>query len=170
MPPNLTLGPRQHTRAVLLIGFALFAGVFIAQSLITRYLAASTEERSRRLERDSIFSIEALNRISRDTERIGTLVDDHIHATTPPEMASIEKQIDVVSDDLDQASEFYKPLVGLPNEAEMWHSASASITRLRTSVIMALALSRKNMDREARAQWLASRGEFADLDPTLDSL
>jgi len=44
---------RHRTWPILLIGFALVGSVFVAQDLITRYLSASNEQRSRRLERDS---------------------------------------------------------------------------------------------------------------------
>ncbi|HEX7797498.1 MAG TPA: ATP-binding protein, partial [Vicinamibacterales bacterium] len=161
---------RHRTWPILLIGFALVGSVFVAQDLITRYLSASNEQRSRRLERNSFYSIDEVNRISRDALQIQLLVDDHIYENDPVAMVPIEKKINALFLDIDQASRVYESLIEFPDEAAEWEKASASLARLHTMVGGALELSRQNLDEEARARWMASRTESADLGPSLTAL
>lgn len=160
----------RRTWSILLIGFALVSSVFVAQDLITRYLASSTEARSRRLERDSFYSIDDVNRIARDAVQIELLVNEHISETNPAIMAGLEKNIDALLLDIDQASRVYEPLIEFPDEASEWEKAGASLSRFRTTVGLALELSRQNLDVEAEARLKASRGAYADLGPTLTTL
>lgn len=161
---------RRHTWPFLLIGFALVGSVFVGQDLITRYLSASSESRSRRLERDSFYSIDEVNRIARDAVQAELLVDEHIHETDPETMAGIEKKIDALLLDIDQASRVYEPLIEFPDEASEWKNAGASLARFRATIGVALQLSRQNLDVEARARWKASGAAYADLGPTLTTL
>ena len=161
---------RHRTWPILLIGFALIGSVFVAQDLTTRYLSTSNEQRSRHLERDSFYSIDEVNRIADDALQIELLVNDHIYENDPAAMAPIEKKINALFLDIDQASRAYESLIEFPDEASEWKKARASLTRFRTTVGGALELSRQNRDEEARAQWMASRTESADLSPSLTTL
>jgi signal transduction histidine kinase len=161
---------RHRTWPILLIGFALIGSVFVGQDLITRYLSASNELRSRRLERDSFYSIDEVNRIAYDALQIELLVNDHINETDPAIMAGIEKKINALFLDIDQASRVYESLIEFPDEAAEWEKARTSLARLHTTVGVALALSRQNDDVEARSRWLASRTESADLGPSLTTV
>lgn len=161
---------RTHRRPmwpILLIGFALVGSVFVAQDLITRYRTLAVESGSRTLERNSFYSIDEVNRIARDEAQIQLLVDDHIDETDAAAMARIERNIDVLLLDIDQASQAYQPLIDFPDEAAKWEKTRASLARFRTTVDAALELSRLNLDVEARAQWMTSRAAYADLSPTL---
>src|SRR5262245_34855809 len=111
---------RRRTWPILLIGFVLIGSVFIAQDLITRYLSSSNEANSRRLERDSFYSIDEVNRIARDVLQVELLVNDHIAETRPEKMAGIEQNIDALLLDIDQASRVYEPLIEFPDEASEW--------------------------------------------------
>jgi signal transduction histidine kinase len=161
---------RHRTWPILLIGFALVGSVFVAQDLITRYLSTSNESRSIRLERDSFYSIDEVNRIAHDALQIELLVNDHIYENDPAAMAGIEKKINALFLDIDQASRVYESLIEFPDEAAEWEKARASLGHLHMTVGAALALSRQNQDDEARAQWMASRTESADLGPSLTAL
>src|SRR5262249_23694100 len=148
---------RRRTWPILLIGFALVGSVFVAQDLITRYLTATNEVRSRRLERDSFYSIDEVNRIARDALQIELLVNDHIYENDTEKMAPMEKKINALFLDIDQASRVYESLIEFPDEAAEWEKARASLARLHTTVDDALQLSRQNLDDEARAKWIFSR-------------
>jgi hypothetical protein len=161
---------RRHTWQILLIGFALIGSVFVAQDLITRYLSASTQERAGRVESASLASVDEVNRIDRDAVQIQLLVTEHIAETNGAAMASIEKDIDAQLLDIEHASRAYEPLIDFRDEASEWAEARASLARFRASVAGALALSRQNLNVEARAQWKASHAAYADLAPTLATL
>ena len=161
---------RHRAWPILLIGFALVGSVFVGQDLITRYLSASNEQRSRRLERDSLYSIDEVNRIAHDALQIELLVNDHIYETDPAIMAGIDQKINALFLDIDQASQVYESLIEFPDEAAEWQKARGSLAHLRTTVGVALELSRQNDDVDARARWMASRTESADLGPSLTTL
>jgi signal transduction histidine kinase len=156
--------------SILLIGLALVGSVFVGQDVITRYLYLANEQRSRRLERDSFYSIDEVNRIARDALQIELLVNDHIYEKDPAAMAPIEKNINALFLDIDQTSRVYESLIEFPDEAAEWQKARASLARLQTVVGGALELSRQNLDNEARARLMASRTESADLGPALTNL
>jgi signal transduction histidine kinase len=161
---------RRHAWEILLTGFALIGLVFVAQGLFTRYLTFSTEMRSRRLERDSLHSVDDVNRIARAALQIELLVNEHIDETDPTIMAGIETNIDALLFDIDQASRAYEPLIDLPDEAAEWDKARASLVRFRANVSRALDLSRLNLNVQARGEWKASRAAYSDLGPTLTGL
>jgi signal transduction histidine kinase len=161
---------RRHTWQILLIGFALIGSVFVAQDLITRYLSASTQERAGRVESASLASADEVNRIDRDAVQIQLLVTEHIAETNVAAMASIEKDIDAQLLDIEHASRAYERLIDFPDEASEWAEARALLGRFRASVAGALALSRQNLNVEARARWKASHAAYADLAPTLAAL
>jgi hypothetical protein len=161
---------RHRTWPILLIGFALIGSVFVGQDLITRYISTSNEQRSRRLERDSFYSIDEVNRISRDALQIQVLVNDHIYENDPAAMVPIEQKINALFLDIDERSRVYESLIEFPDEAAEWEKARASLARLHTTVGAALELSRQNLDDEARARWMASRTESSGLGPSLTAL
>jgi signal transduction histidine kinase len=166
-------GVRRETRRtwpILLVGFAMVGSLFVAQDLITRYLSASNELLSQRLELNSFYSIDEVNRIARDELQVELLVDEHIHETDPARMAGIEKNIDALLLDIDQASRVYEPLIEFPDEASEWAKARASLASLRTTAGVVLELSRQNLDGEARARLNTSRAAYADLSRTLAKL
>jgi hypothetical protein len=127
---------RHRAWPILLIGFALVGSVFVGQDLITRYLSASNEQRSRRLERDSLYSIDEVNRIAHDALQIELLVNDHIYETDPAIMAGIDQKINALFLDIDQASQVYESLIEFPDEAAEWQKARGwlRVLNLRTSV------------------------------------
>jgi signal transduction histidine kinase len=144
--------------------------VLVIQGIVNRGLTLSADSRARQVERDAIVSMAMLSRIARDTEKARMLVGEHIEASTPAGWTDVERRLDNALGDLDDASNVYAPLVELPNEASEWDKARAALVQFHTTVAAALALSRQDLDASARVEWQASRAEYADLDPTLETL
>lgn len=158
------------SRRTLLIALALIAVLFATQGLISHQLTSSIEERSWRIERASILSVEQLARIARDLERERILIDDHIMETDPTRMADIERARDEILVDLSHAEEDYAPLAELPEESAEWQHVSALIGQFHAALGDLLTLSRMNQNDVARAKWKIVRSDYTKLESGLSRL
>lgn len=161
--------PRGSQR-VLVAGLALIVVIFFVEAAADAYLTGDAEERAWQLERNSVLSIEYLNRIARDLDEERILVDDHILESDATRMAEIERRRSQLIADLARAEQKYAPFVELPNEAGTWSLTQSLINRFHEGVGATLALSRQNLNVEAQAKLDEVRSQFQELDRHLYEL
>jgi signal transduction histidine kinase len=163
------VGPGR-SRQELLLGLTLISLIFIIQVAIIGTWVGLSEERAQRLYENSLTSIEQVTRIARDIAQQRILADDHILESLPAGKAQVEHQLSRVSADLHEAERVYGPLTELPSEEATWRKAQAQLVGFEKVMDAALALSREDNDRQARAKMTAALGEYADLDRTIAEL
>jgi len=160
----------QGDHRVLVAGFAIIVLFLLAQGVLNHYMTTSIETLSWRIERNSVLSIEYLSRIARDIDQERILVDDHVLETDATKMAAIEERITVVESDRLRAERAYLPLVDQPGESETWQKTRALVDHLHVLVTTALELSRKNLNAEARTEWVEAQQDYSGIDQLLTTL
>src|SRR5262245_29036354 len=85
------VGQPRSSQRVLLLGLSFIGALFIAEAVIDQYLTQDAEARAKKIEEDSIRSVEILGRIARDVDRERVLVDDHVFETASARMETIER-------------------------------------------------------------------------------
>jgi len=163
------VGPGR-SRQELLLGLTLISLIFIVQVAIIGTWVGLSEVRAQRLYENSLTSIEQVTRIARDIAQQRILADDHILESLAAGKAQVEHQLSRVASDLHEAERVYGPLTELPSEEATWQKAQAQLVGFEKVMDAALALSREDNDRQARAKMTAALGEYADLDRTIAEL
>ena len=149
------------SRRELLWGLALISLALIAHIVLISVWTESSARRAQRLYRDALTSIELITRIARNLDQQHILLDMHILESEPAPMARIERNLSLVTADLEKAANAYTP--DLPGEATAWQEAQGPISHFQTTRRHVLALSRENRDAEARALLTDEFREFLDL-------
>jgi signal transduction histidine kinase len=158
------------SRRELRWGLALIILALIAHLAVIGVWTESTTERAQQLYRDSLMSVELISRIARDLDQQHILLDVHILEAEPGGMEQIEQELDRAAADLNQARSAYTPLVELPGEEANWREAQQLIERFDTAKREVLALSRRNLDVQARAKMTAHFSEYAKLQQRVATL
>jgi signal transduction histidine kinase len=151
------------SRRELKWGLALISLALIAHLAVISVWTESTTDRAQQLYRDSLMSIELISRIGRDLDQQHILLDVHILEAEPTGMERIERELNRAAADLNEAKNAYTPLVELPGEEVTWREARQLITRFDTIKNEVLALSRKNLDVQARATMTTNFEDYSKL-------
>jgi signal transduction histidine kinase len=155
-------GPNSSRRE-LKWGLALISLTLIAYLALISAWTESLASRAQQLYRDTLTSVELISRIARDLDQQHILLDVHVIETEPSGMEQIERELDRAAADLKQAKSAYTPLLELPGEEATWREALELISRFDKTKAEVLALSRKNLDVQARAKMAANFEDFAKL-------
>src|SRR6266404_9222155 len=102
------------------LGLSAIVVILILEAIVDTRLTRKAEEEARRIELDSILSVELVDRIVLDVNQQRVLVDDHIEQAAPAGMVEVERQLAEADSDLREAKQQYVSLVDLPNEQSTW--------------------------------------------------
>jgi signal transduction histidine kinase len=163
-------GPPARSGLIALIAVVLMGASVAAQVIINDHLRHKSEAASRRIERDSILTVEHLTGIVQSLSEQRILVDDHILEQRLSAMREIEVQLDKRMADLEQEEAAYTALIDLPAETDMWNAARNSIDQFQRDVQRVLVVSRINNDKEARARSQVARADYTKLVSNIDRL
>jgi signal transduction histidine kinase len=152
-----------RNRRRLVVGLVGIAGVFVLQALIATLWRSHIDGGGRQIAERAIDSVESVNRIEYDVTLEHALVEQHIFADAPADMARIETRIEQVWDDLDRASATYARLIDTPDEAATWQDSRTRIANLRQNLPEVLALSRANLNAAADTTLARVDGDYAAL-------
>ena len=155
--------------------FVTIALTFVCASVMTVTLfgVAQTrilEARARDIVDDMLTSIRLVRQLDDYVEQKHVLVDDHILASLPAEMARIEVKLAAIDAEIAATLRAYEPWVNQPGERATSEQARAHLLALKEPIARALALSRVNRDDEARQEVALVSGEFALLNDDFDRL
>jgi len=157
-------------RGKLAVGLALIAAVFILEGLFSTLMTRRHQREAQDIFANSLASIVEVARIARDVDQQRIVVDNHVFEKEATDMAASERRLARITHDMQAAKIAYDPLTELPNEAEIWRSAQASLDRFEAIVTEVVELSRKNLDDQARARMATALDDYANLNRQLDSL
>ena len=158
------------SRLELRWGLALISLTLIAHLAVISVWTESTTDRAQQLYRDALTSVELISRIARDLDQQHILLDVHVIESDPSGMEQIERELGRAAADLKQAKSAYTPLVELPGEEATWRDAQQLIARFDTAKSEVLALSRKNLDTQARARMSANFDDYSQLQRRIATL
>jgi signal transduction histidine kinase len=162
---GVTTARRLVATTFVLVGLGVLAATLFALTQ-TREIQSGT--------RDIVDNMAArahvLGQVDHLIERRRILVDDHIFAKDPPEMAKLEAQLGTSDRDLSVAIHEYEPWATLPGERATWDRAREALAALDEPMAQAIALSRLNRDAEARQVMDRVAGRFEEINRSLDEL
>src|SRR5215467_12164814 len=157
-------------RGKLAVGLVLIAVLFVVQGVLNTLLTSRDHRKAQDLFANSLASIVEVARIARDVDQQRIVVDNHVFEKEATDMVADEQRLAHITDDMEAAKVTYQPLTELPNEAQIWRAAQASLDRFEVIVAEVVRLSRKNRDDEARALMTTALGDYASLSHQLDNL
>ena len=160
---------RSPTHRTFLVGISLIGLLFLVQNAFDHFITSSAEARSWRTDLDSIASIDQLYRVAHDLDEERILVGEHITASNAAAMARIDVHLMQVWEDLHRST-LYARFVGAPMEAPLWNGARALVELFQRAVHDAIALSRQNLDEQARAMLQQAGEQSASLDVAITAL
>ena len=155
--------------------FVLIALAFVCASVMTvTFLGVAQtrmlEARARDIVDDMLTSIRLVRQLDDYVEEKHLLVDDHILASLPAEMAKIEARLTAIDAEIAATLRAYEPWVNQPGERVTSAQTRADLLTLKEPIDRALALSRANRDAEARHEIELVSGQFALLNEDFDRL
>jgi signal transduction histidine kinase len=160
--PIVALGVGRRT---LLAGLALIIVGFGLASM-----AAFWKERTLQSTKNVLIRTDHLSRLVHDLDRKRLLIDSHIFERDTEDMAQLELQLATVDADLSGAVQAYGSLPMFPAEADVWRPLEAELRRIDQPIRRALALSRQNVDVQARAEILLLDRDFDAIDRLAEGL
>jgi two-component system, OmpR family, sensor kinase len=155
--------------------FVLIALTVVCASVmtVTVFGVAQTlmlEARARDIVDDMLTSIRLIGQLDDYVEEKHLLVDDHILATLPAEMARIEVRLTAIDAEIAATLRAYEPWVNQPGERATSEQTRVDLLTLKDPIDRALALSRQNRNDEARHEMELVSGQFALLKHDFDRL
>jgi signal transduction histidine kinase len=162
-------GEAPHLRAFS-VGLLGIAVLFVAQALIATLWRSHIDSEGRELARRAMDSVDDVARIRGDVEHEHALVEEHILAKRPADMAGIEVKLKRTNDDLNEGSRAYVRLLDSPEEAATWSFTQARIARIQQSLGPVLALSRGNLDAAADAKLAELERDYTAFEQAIDEL
>jgi signal transduction histidine kinase len=105
-----------------------------------------------------------------DLDAMRLMIDSHIFEHRAAEMGALEVQIRLMQEDLRRAYHQYLALARVSGEDDLARQAQEETWALEGKVTPALAISRKNLDEQARQAMLALDPSFASIHRLLQQL
>jgi hypothetical protein len=149
---DVTEGRRDYARGArskLAVGLVLIAAVFIVQGVFSALMTRRGQQDAQDISANSLASIVEVARIARDVDQQRIVVDNHVFEKEATDMAASERRLARITHDMQAAEVACEPLTELPNEAQIWRAAQASLDRFEATLAEVIELSRKNRDDEA---------------------
>jgi len=163
--------PRTRRTRYLLLGTFGAIALMLVGTQLAGYIRADTVDRNVDLiTNNALTSVELIGRMAVDLQREHVLIDRHIYAHEPEQMAPIERQIEEVRDDVARTERRYEPLASFGGERALWSQLRADTDATERQESIALDFSRKNQDAEAHATLVAAEPIFDKVSRDLASL
>jgi signal transduction histidine kinase len=144
-------------------------GAFLA-TLFAVVLTQRLEANAHDIAANTLVSVRVVARLKSEVQARKILVDDHIFATSPLAMASVEVELRELDEQIRVTMRGFDRWANLPGERELWDRTRSDLATVDGPITRALALSRDNLDIEARTVMNRVAGQFALVDEDLDRL
>src|SRR5579863_6403021 len=158
------------SRRFVAVAFALVTVWVPIVTLSAVTQAMSLQRRTHEIADDMLTSVRLVGQLENEVEKKQTLIDEHILAKDPAEMASLETSMAELDRQTAITTQSYGPSANLPGERATWAKTRGDLASLDEPIGRALALSRKNRDVEARQVMQVVAGRFAALGSQFDQL
>jgi signal transduction histidine kinase len=122
----------------------------VAATLVAVGQTRLLDSNVRHLVDNMLTSIRIVGQLDEEVDERRDLVNRHIEAVDAGEMAVIDSHLGTLRDRIARRLETYEPWIDLPGERDIWERTRADVAALDPPIMRALALSRENLDRQAR--------------------
>lgn len=157
-------------RRFVIVGLTGIGAIVSVITLFGMAQARVLEARARDIVDDMLTSIRLIGQLDDYVQEQHLLIDEHILATVPPEMARIEAQFAMVETQISGTLRAYEPWINQPGERAGADQTRADLAMLQAPLARALVLSRENRDAEAKGVMELAAGRFTALERDFDRL
>lgn len=158
------------SRRFVAVAFALVTAWVPIVTLSAVLQARSLQRRAHEIADNMLTSVRLVGQLENEVEKKQTLIDEHILAKDPAEMANLEARLATLGKQIAVTTQSYEPWATLPGERSAWDETRADLKALDAPISRALAFSRVNRDVEARQVMQLVAGQFAALGAQFDQL
>lgn len=173
-PPSSARGRRDGLSApsarLARTSFVLLGVGALLATLFAVVQTQRLEANARHIVDNTLTSIRLVGQLESLVERRRILVDDHIFATEPVQMASVQVELSALDARIAATIRAYDPWANLPSERPAWDRTRADLSTLDAPIAHALVLSEENRDAEARTIMDKVAAQFARVDRDFDQL
>lgn len=160
----------QPSRGFVKTAFTLVSLGALLTTLVAVVLTQRLEANARNIAENMLASIRIVGQLQNEVQARKLLVDDHIFATAPQAMAGIEAELRALDAQISVTMRAFDLWANLPGERDIWDRTRSDLATVDGPIARALALSRDNLDVEARTVMNRVAGQFALVDQDLDRL
>jgi len=161
---------RRPSRRFVAVAFTLVIVWVPIVTLFAVLQAMSLQRRAHEIADDMLTSVRLVGQLENEVEKKQTLIDEHILAKDPAEMARLEARLAMLDKQIAVTTQSYEPWASLPGERTTWDRTRTDLMGLNEPISRALALSRVNRDVEARQVMRLVEGQFAAVGAEFDQL
>jgi signal transduction histidine kinase len=154
---------RPGSRSLVLVPFVVIAALFACADALAVHRLSVGRAETETIMRDALTSIELVSKMQRDIAEVRVVTDEHILEHRTESMAALDAQMMALWGDYATAAKAYEPLGAQsddPDEQQVWTEAKAEVEDLRPGLEATLAISRQNLDAEARRSAELLQGSF----------
>jgi signal transduction histidine kinase len=158
------------SRQLVRVAFALAATVVLVVTAFALAQIRGLEDNSRDIVQNMLTSVRLVGELSGEVKTKQILVNEHILASESADRARLETRIAAVEAQIAATMRAYEPWVTLPGERVAWDQARRDLKDLDGPIARVVALSRENLDTEARWEMELASGLFTRVSQDFDRL
>jgi signal transduction histidine kinase len=152
------------------VAFALVATVVLVVTAFAMAQIRGLEDSARDVVENMLTSVRLVGELESEVKTKQILVNEHILASGATDRARLETQIASIEAQIAATAHAYEPWVSLPGERAAWTQAQKDLKHLDDPIARVVALSRENLDTEARWEMEQTAGLFARVSQDFDRL
>jgi signal transduction histidine kinase len=160
----------RSSRRFIITAFSLVGVGALAATLFAVAQTRLLESNVHSLVDDMLSNISLVGKLDDEVEKNRRLVDAHISATSPSDIASADSKLAASDGRIDGELRSYERWIDAPGERDAWDRTLADFGALEAMVERALAHSRKNEDLEARQVMEGASALYAAVGEDFDRL
>jgi signal transduction histidine kinase len=158
------------SRQLVRVAFAVVATVVLVVTASAMAQIRGLEDSARDIVRNMLTSVHLVGELESEVKTKQILVNEHILASETADRARLETRIAAVESQIAATTRAYAPWVSLPGERPAWDQAQKDLKELDGPISRVVALSRENLDTEARWEMELAAGLFARVSQDFDRL
>jgi signal transduction histidine kinase len=157
-------------RLLLSLAFGAIAALLVLTQVVSYFRSREVQANVDLIAEDALASIRRVQRLGTDIQRQRILIDRHILERDIIDMDRTEKQIAAIGADYADTARQYAALAPVGEEASAWLRLQDDVGATDAAYRAALALSRKNLDPQAREALSAAEPSYAAVERDVDLL
>ena len=150
--------------------FVIIVLGFVLANIVSIYEMRNSQSKVRLIAKHAAIDIELVAWLSRDLERKRVLMEDHILEKQPKDMDRLEAELTRIDAEIAAASQSYELTGDDANERAVWQELEREIAAIEPEIIKVIALSRENLDVQAKEAASVVEGRFDRIDEATNNL
>ncbi len=150
--------------------FVIIVLGFVLANIVSIYEMRNSQSKVRLITKHAAIDIELVARLSRDLDRKRVLMEDHILEKQPKDMVRVEAELRRIDTEIAAASQSYELIGDDANERAIWQELDREIAAIEPEMIKVIALSRQNLDGQAKEAARVIEERFDRIDEATNKL